>query len=65
MPMEMVFVMRKLYKSGYEDHPLDYYIVESDLDRGYYIEAGLFAGRSVIQATYVTYAVLSNLKNDW
>jgi hypothetical protein len=63
--LELGFVMRKMYKAGHQDHPLDYYIVVTDLDRGFYTEAGLFAGRSIIQTTFIIWAIFNNLKNDF
>ena len=60
--VELCFVMRQMYKAGHEDHPLDYYIVVSDLERGYFLEAGLFAGRSLVSGAFVAYAVASSLR---
>jgi hypothetical protein len=62
--LELGFAMRKLFKASHQDHPLDYYIVMNDLEQGYYAEAGIFAGRSIIQAIYIAFAVLSSLNND-
>jgi hypothetical protein len=62
--IELGVAIRKLFKASYDDHPLDYYIVLIDLEKGYFVEAGFFAGKSMVQAIYVMRAVYSSLMND-
>lgn len=57
-------MFRKMMKRGYRDHPLDFYIVSSDLDEEKFVEAGFLAGHSLVQAAFVFHLVMQYSMSD-